>query len=68
MLLSSVLIAATAWTFHSASLTGQGLVRIVYTFEGVRRENRCLYGEPPFDYGKVRGWLSDGMAVKMVGE
>lgn len=49
--------AAVRLADYPASLAGQGLVRIVYTFEGVRRENRCLYGEPPFDYGKVRKWL-----------
>lgn len=30
--------------------------------KGLTLEDRCLYGEPPFDYGKVCGWLSNGMA------
>jgi beta-mannosidase len=31
-------------------LSGQGMLKIVYTFGGVERVNRALYGEPPFRY------------------
>ena len=34
-----------------------GCVRITYEFEGEVRENRCIYGQPPFDFNKVREWL-----------
>lgn len=37
-------------------LSGQGMVRIDYAFEGVPRTNRCLYGEPPFRYEDYRAW------------
>ena len=52
--------AAVKLADSPVGLTGQGLVRLVYTFEGVCRENRCLYGAPPFDYARVRAWLPDG--------
>jgi len=40
------------------TLKGRGMVVIDYTFEGVKRTNRCLYGEPPFDFNAYSHWLS----------
>ena len=37
-------------------LTGQGMLRIDYAFEGVARVNRCLYGPPPYDAAAYRAW------------
>ena len=38
------------------ALAGRGMVRIDYTFEGVPRTNRCLYGEPPFNHADYASW------------
>lgn len=40
-------------------ISGQGCLVVEYVFEGARRVNRCLYGDPPFDAGKVRNWMSE---------
>ena len=37
-------------------LTGQGMLRIDYAFEGVACVNRCLYGPPPYDAAAYRAW------------
>ncbi len=37
-------------------LSGQGMLKIVYTFGGVERVNRALYGEPPFRYSDYLEW------------
>ncbi len=37
-------------------LSGKGMVRIDYAFEGVERVNRCLYGAPPFSVADYRSW------------
>jgi len=34
------------------------MIVVAYTFEGVKRTNRCLYGEPPFDFNAYSHWLS----------
>ena len=51
------LAANSARTLASAlPLSGKGCVHVVYTFEGKRRENKCLYGDFPFECEKVREW------------
>ena len=35
----------------------RGCLLIDYTFEGVRRTNRCLFGAPPFDYDAYCKWM-----------
>ncbi len=41
---------------ESLPLSGKGMVRIDYAFEGVERVNRCLYGAPPFSLADYRSW------------
>jgi len=41
----------------SVSLIGRGLMLIEGVLAGERYRNHFLYGEPPFDLGKVREWL-----------
>ena len=38
-------------------LVGNGALRIDYAFEGESHVNVSIYGEPPFDYAQVKGWL-----------
>jgi len=48
---------ATAKVMDTPALSGQGALHLDYDFEGVPRRNTCLYGEPPFDYTRVKAWL-----------
>ena len=43
-------IGVVAWS-------GQGVLDIAYEQGGERHANHFLYGEPPFDYCKVRAWV-----------
>ena len=43
-------IGAVTWS-------GQGVLDIAYEQGGERHTNHFLYGEPPFDYRKVRAWI-----------
>lgn len=38
-------------------LDGKGCLDVRFDFEGQACVNKCLYGEFPFDYGKVKEWL-----------
>ena len=48
---------ATVKVLDRPALFGNGALRIDYAFEGVSHVNVSIYGEPPFDYAKVREWL-----------
>ena len=41
----------------SVGWSGRGILDIVYEQGGARRTNWFLYGEPPFDFNKVREWM-----------
>ena len=42
--------------------SGQGVLDIVYEQGGESHTNWFLYGEPPFDFGKMRMWMNCQMA------
>ncbi len=46
----------TKLLLENLKLEGRGLLRIDYTFEGVARVNRCLYGPPPYVYADYLKW------------
>ena len=37
--------------------SGQGVVDIAYTCDGLSLRNYFLHGEPPFDVDKVKEWV-----------
>ena len=43
-------IGVVAWS-------GQGVLDIAYEQDGVSRRNWFLYGEPPFELGKIKKWM-----------
>ena len=47
---ASVEIGSVTWS-------GQGILDISYDQGGEKRTNWFLYGEPPFNFGKVREWM-----------
>ena len=47
----------TAKEIGDVSWSGQGLLAIEYEQGGQKSSNWFLYGEPPFDYKKVRAWM-----------
>ena len=42
-----------------AGLAAKGVIAIDGTAAGIDLRNHYLYGEQPFDLGKVRKWLKD---------
>ena len=49
--------ANAAKEIGSVGWTGQGVLDIAYDQGGEKRTNWFLYGEPPFDYAKVKAWM-----------
>ena len=49
--------ANAAAEIGSVAWTGQGVLDIAYEQGGERHANRFLYGEPPFDFRKVKEWM-----------
>ena len=43
--------------FGAVPFSGQGVVDIAYTCDGLSLRNYFLYGEPPFDVNRVKEWL-----------
>ena len=41
----------------SVAWSGRGVLDIAYEQGGEKRTNWFLYGEPPFDFGKVKEWM-----------
>jgi len=51
-------------TIGRISWSGQGILDIRYEQGGEMRGNWFLYGEPPFDYVKMREWMSNSLRTE----
>jgi len=53
-------VAANSKTqIGTVPFSGQGLIEIEYSVEGLKYRNHFLYGEPPFKWSEVKEWMKD---------